>query len=67
MVFGSLFGSDHGHLWRSTKHNSYSDDEVFGGVFIRIRFYNDDGSSVTLRTRALEVFLLAATTSMIGV
>ena len=61
------FGSDHRHLWRSTKHNSYSDDEVFGGVFIRIRFYSDDGSSVTLRTRALEVFLLVATASMIGV
>ena len=24
--------------------SSYSDDEVFGGVFIRIRFYGDDGS-----------------------
>ena len=61
------FGSDHGHLWRLAKNSNYSDDEVFGGVFIRIRFYNDDGSSVTLRTRALEVFLLAATSSMIGV
>ena len=45
--------------------SNYNDDEAFCGVFIRIRFYNNDGSSVALRTRALEVFLLAATTSMI--
>nr|POF05299.1 hypothetical protein CFP56_35962 [Quercus suber] len=47
--------------------SNYSDDEAFGGVFIRIRCYGDDGSGVALRTRALEVFLLAATASMIGV
>ena len=47
--------------------SSYSDDEAFGGVFIRIRFYSDNGSGITLRTRALEVFLLVAIASKIKV
>ena len=49
--------------WSSS---SYSDDEAFGGVFIRIRCFSNDGSGVALRIYALEVFLLAATASMIG-
>ena len=29
--------------------NSYIDDEAFGGVFIRMQCYKDDGSGVALR------------------
>ena len=47
--------------------SNYSDDDALGGVFIRIRFYCDKMSGIALRTRALEVFLLAVTTSMIEV
>ena len=47
--------------------SNYSDDDALGGVFIRIRFYCNKMSGIALWTRALEVFLLAVTTSMIEV
>ncbi|KAF3947320.1 hypothetical protein CMV_026530 [Castanea mollissima] len=34
---------------RRSSSSSYSDDEAFGGAFIRIRCYKDDGLGVALR------------------